>query len=374
MAEVILIGVSKDYEGSQKNKKKNKTSSKAVDNINFVIPEGSFTVVVGPSGCGKSTTLRMIAGLEEISEGEVWIGDRMVNHVKPGERNVSMVFQNYALYPTMSVYQNISFGLENQGIKKAEIEKRVRDVAKLVDLEQYLDRKPSNLSGGQRQRVALARAIVKRPDIYIFDEPLSNLDAKLRSEMRSELIKMHDELKTTFIYVTHDQVEAMSMADQIILLNHGKVMQIGSPMELYHNPQNTFVATFMGTPAMNIVKATTAMKFQATIIHRDEYFGYRPEKAILDMKPIDGMFCIKSKVMTKEMLGSEILYKVENMFGEQNLKSTEEAFQFQDHVYVNVSQEDLYFFDREGNRMEASLSNESGKESDKESDKEYKLV
>lgn len=369
MAEVKLTGVSKDYDASQK-KKKNKTSLKAVDNINFVIPNGSFTVIVGPSGCGKSTTLRMIAGLEEISEGEVWIGDRLVNHVKAGERNVSMVFQNYALYPTMSVYQNISFGLENQRMKKAEIEKRVRSVAKLVDLERYLDRKPSHLSGGQRQRVALARAIVKRPDIYIFDEPLSNLDAKLRSEMRSELIKMHAELKTTFIYVTHDQVEAMSMAEQIILLNHGKVMQIGSPMELYHNPQNTFVASFMGTPAMNILKAATAMKFRSTLIQRDEYFGYRPEKAILDMQPIDGMFFIKSKLITKEMLGSEILYKVENTFGEQNIKSTEGNFPFQDHVYVNIPQEDLYFFDHEGKRMEASLSSESSKESGKE----FKLV
>ena len=361
MAEVKLVRVSKDYEGSHKKKKKDEASLKAVDNINFVIPDGSFTVIVGPSGCGKSTTLRMIAGLEQITDGEVWIGNRIVNHVKPGERNVSMVFQNYALYPTMSVYQNISFGLENQGIKKAEIEKRVRSVAKLVDLEQYLDRKPSNLSGGQRQRVALARAIVKRPDIYIFDEPLSNLDAKLRSEMRSELIKMHKELKTTFIYVTHDQVEAMSMADQIILLNHGKVMQIGDPMELYHNPQNTFVATFMGTPAMNVLKAKVKMTFQETSILPQEFFGYRPEKAILDTKPIDGMFSMKSKMITKEMLGSEILFKVENEFGEQNIKSTEDGFHFQDTVYVNVSPEDLYFFDKEGDRREANLSNEFSK-------------
>jgi sn-glycerol 3-phosphate transport system ATP-binding protein len=362
MAEVKLIGISKEYEGSHKKKKQSQVQLKAVDDIHFVIPDGSFTVIVGPSGCGKSTTLRMIAGLESISEGEIRIGDRVVNHVKPGERNVSMVFQNYALYPTMSVYQNISFGLENQGIKKGEVDKRVREVAKLVDLEQYLDRKPSQLSGGQRQRVALARAIVKRPDIYIFDEPLSNLDAKLRSEMRSELIKMHDELKTTFIYVTHDQVEAMSMADQIILLNQGKVMQIGSPMELYHNPENTFVATFMGTPAMNVLKATEKVKFQDAEIQREEFFGYRPEKAMLDTKPMEAMFSLKSKVLTKEMLGSEILYKVENEFGAQNIKSVNESFHSQDIVYVNVSPKDLYFFDKEGNRMEASQRNEFSQE------------
>ena len=214
----------------------------------------------------KSTTLRMIAGLEPISEGEIWIGDRIVNHVKPGERNVSMVFQNYALYPTMSVYQNISFGLENQGIKKDEIEKRVREVAKLVDLEQYLDRKPSNLSGGQRQRVALARAIVKRPDIYIFDEPLSNLDAKLRSEMRSELIKMHDELKTTFIYVTHDQVEAMSMADQIILLNHGESHANWKPDGTVSQSAKYFCRYFYGNTSYEYFKSKEKMKFQDTEI------------------------------------------------------------------------------------------------------------
>lgn len=373
MAEVKLIGVSKVY-GNSRKKKKNESTQKAVDNISFVIPDGSFTVIVGPSGCGKSTTLRMIAGLEDVSEGEIWIGDRIVNDVKPGERNVSMVFQNYALYPTMTVYQNISFGLENQRMNRLEIDKRVKNVAKLVDLEQYLDRKPSQLSGGQRQRVALARAIVKRPDIYIFDEPLSNLDAKLRSEMRTELIKMHEELKTTFIYVTHDQIEAMSMADQIILLNHGKVMQIGSPMELYDNPQNTFVASFMGTPAMNVLKANTVMKFGHVLLERKEYFGYRPEKAILRDTPSDDMFCMKSKVITKEMLGSEVLYKVENMFGEQNIKVTAEHAHFQGDVFVHIRQEDLYFFDHEGNRMEASVNNESSEESRKQTSKEFKLV
>jgi sn-glycerol 3-phosphate transport system ATP-binding protein len=356
MAEVKLSGVSKEYDGVQK--KKGETGLKAVDDIDFVIPDGSFTVIVGPSGCGKSTTLRMIAGLEQLSEGEIWIGDRCVNQVKPGERNVSMVFQNYALYPTMTVYQNISFGLENKGVKKAEVDKRVLEVAKLVDLESYLERKPANLSGGQRQRVALARAIVKRPDLYIFDEPLSNLDAKLRADMRSELIKMHDELKTTFIYVTHDQVEAMSMADQIILLNKGKVMQIGSPMELYHNPQNTFVAAFMGTPAMNVVKAAEKIDFGSIRIEPGEFFGYRPEKAVLAVHPVEGMLSLKSKVMTKEMLGSEILYKVENQFGDQNIKANDERFHSQDIVYINVSASDLYFFDQKGMRMEAVESNE----------------
>ena len=360
MAEVKLIAVSKDYESTKK-RKKVEVSAKAVKDISFTIPDGSFTVIVGPSGCGKSTTLRMIAGLEKVTDGEIRIDDVVVNDVKPGERNLSMVFQNYALYPTMNVYQNIAFGLQNQGVSKQEIEERVQAVAKLVDLEPYLERKPFNLSGGQRQRVALARAIVKRPGIYIFDEPLSNLDAKLRSEMRTELINMHKELKTTFIYVTHDQVEAMSMADQIILLNEGNVMQVGSPMELYHNPQNTFVATFMGTPAMNVMRVNRDMNFGYACLEAGEHFGYRPEKALLNAKEAAGMLSIKSKIVTKELLGSEVLFKVENEFGVQNVKAFEDQLQLDDYVYVNIPLESLYFFDKNGERLEANLSDDISK-------------
>ncbi|OCS84705.1 ABC transporter ATP-binding protein [Caryophanon tenue] len=356
MADVKLVNISKDYD--QKVRKKKQPTKKAVEDINFVIPSGSFTVIVGPSGCGKSTTLRMIAGLEAVTEGEVWIGDRIVNDVKPGDRNIAMVFQNYALYPTMTVYKNISFGLENIGVPKKEIDARVQQVATLVNLSAYLDRKPHQLSGGQRQRVALARAIVKRPDLYIFDEPLSNLDAKLRAEMRNELINMHKELQTTFIYVTHDQVEAMSMADQIILLNEGNVMQIGSPMELYHRPQNIFVATFMGTPAMNILPVTEVISLVHQTVKPGESIGYRPEKARLSEQPNDDFFWVKSEIVTTELLGSETLYRVKNKFGEQHVKLTEPFISTARDVYVFVKHEDLYFFDENGERLEGVNTHE----------------
>jgi multiple sugar transport system ATP-binding protein len=225
----------------------------AVHNVNLNVHDREFLVLVGPSGCGKSTTLRMIAGLEDITEGEIYIGDDLVNDVQPKDRNIAMVFQSYALYPHMNVLQNMAFGLKNRKYPKAEIEKRVIEGARILGIEELLDRKPRELSGGQRQRVAMGRAIVRNPDVFLFDEPLSNLDAKLRVSTRAELKKLHERLQTTIVYVTHDQIEAMTLADRIVVMDHGMVSQIGSPMEVFDNPKNIFVAGFIGSPAMNFL-------------------------------------------------------------------------------------------------------------------------
>ncbi|MBK7978879.1 MAG: sn-glycerol-3-phosphate ABC transporter ATP-binding protein UgpC [Ignavibacteriae bacterium] len=223
----------------------------AVNNVNIEIANGEFVVLVGPSGCGKSTILRMIAGLEDITKGEIFIDSRLVNNVSPKDRDIAMVFQNYALYPHMSVFENISFGLKLRKFSKEEINKRVNDASEILGLTDLLDRKPKQLSGGQRQRVALGRAIVRNPKVFLFDEPLSNLDAKLRVQMRTEISKLHKKLGTTMIYVTHDQTEAMTMGDKIVILNNGEVQQIDTPMNLYTKPKNKFVAGFIGSPAMN---------------------------------------------------------------------------------------------------------------------------
>ena len=225
-----------------------------IDDLNLSIEDGSFTVLVGPSGCGKSTTLRMITGLDEPTSGDIYIDGKKINDLTPGKRDIAMVFQNYALYPTMTVRENIEFGLENKKVPKEERKKRVQEICEVVGLTQYLDRKPATLSGGQRQRVALARAMVKQPKVFLRDEPLSNLDAKLRGQMRVELIGLHKKLGTTFVYVTHDQVEAMSMADDIVLMKDGYIVQQSSPRELYNNPNCVYAAQFIGTPQMNIVK------------------------------------------------------------------------------------------------------------------------
>ena len=224
----------------------------AVSDVNIDIADGEFIVLVGPSGCGKSTILRMIAGLETITTGELQIEGRRVNDLEPGERDIAMVFQNYALYPHMSVRKNMEYGLKNEGLPKAQIAERIAEASRTLRLEDYLDRKPRQLSGGQRQRVAMGRAIVRDPKVFLFDEPLSNLDAKLRTQLRGELKALHNRLGATFIYVTHDQVEAMSLADRIVIMNHGVVEQIGTPMDLYLRPASRFVADFIGTPAMNM--------------------------------------------------------------------------------------------------------------------------
>jgi multiple sugar transport system ATP-binding protein len=226
----------------------------AVNNINLTVRDKEFLVLVGPSGCGKTTTLRMIAGLEEITTGDIFIGDRLVNNVPPKDRDIAMVFQNYALYPHMSVFKNLAFGLKQRKLPKSEINVRVNEVAKLLGIDELLKRKPKELSGGQRQRVAMGRAIVRKPMVFLFDEPLSNLDAKLRVQMRGELARLHQRLETTIVYVTHDQIEAMTLADRIVIMNEGVIMQIGRPMEVYENPGNLFVAGFIGSPAMNFLK------------------------------------------------------------------------------------------------------------------------
>ena len=226
-----------------------------VDDLNLVIENNAFVTLLGPSGCGKTTTLRMIAGLEDITSGELWIGDKLMNDVEPKDRNIAMVFQNYALYPHMTVYENMAFSLKLKKVPKDEIDRKVREAAEILDITQYLDRKPKALSGGQRQRVAIGRAIVRDPAVFLMDEPLSNLDAKLRNQMRAELIKLRQRIDTTFIYVTHDQTEAMTLGDRIVIMKDGFIQQIGTPQEVFDHPANLFVAGFIGTPQMNFFDA-----------------------------------------------------------------------------------------------------------------------
>jgi sn-glycerol 3-phosphate transport system ATP-binding protein len=247
MAKLTLTDVGKTYPGGVM----------AVTGANIEIADGEFIVLVGPSGCGKSTILRMIAGLETVTDGTVSIGDRVVNDLEPGERDIAMVFQNYALYPHMSVRKNMEYGLKNQGMPRNQIDKRIAEAAATLQIERFLDRKPRQLSGGQRQRVAMGRAIVREPSVFLFDEPLSNLDAKLRTQLRAELKDLHQRLGATFVFVTHDQVEAMSLADRIVIMSEGRIEQIGTPMELYGNPASVFVAEFIGAPPMNVFPLTS---------------------------------------------------------------------------------------------------------------------
>ena len=242
MAHVTLRALEKNFEGTP-----------AVRGIDLDIPDKQFVVLVGPSGCGKSTTLRMIAGLEDISGGEILIDGDVVNDVPPKDRNIAMVFQNYALYPHMTVHENMSFGLRLKRVAKEEIQRRVENAARILDISELLERKPKQLSGGQRQRVAMGRAIVRDPRVFLFDEPLSNLDAKLRVQMRTEIKRVHQKVRTTTVYVTHDQVEAMTLADRVVVMNAGKIEQVGAPQELYHLPATRFVAGFIGSPAMNLL-------------------------------------------------------------------------------------------------------------------------
>lgn len=244
MAEVRLINVTKIYP----------RGNAGVKNVTFDVADGEFCVILGPSGCGKTTTLRLIAGLEYPTSGEIYIGNRLVNNVEPKDREIAMVFQNYALYPHMTVYENMAFGLKMRKVPKEEIHKRIMEAAELLDIKNLLDRKPRELSGGQRQRVAVGRVIVRHPKVFLFDEPLSNLDAKMRVRMRAELKRIHEQLKTTTIYVTHDQVEAMTLGQKIVLMKDGEIQQIGDPMTLYEYPVNRFVAGFIGSPTMNFIE------------------------------------------------------------------------------------------------------------------------
>jgi ABC transporter related len=314
MAEVRLKKVEKQYPNG----------FKAVHGIDLDIKDGEFMVFVGPSGCAKSTTLRMIAGLEDITGGEVYIGDRLVNDVPPKDRGISMVFQNYALYPHMTVYENMSFGLKLKKTPKDEIDRRVREAAEKLEITELLDRKPKEMSGGQRQRVALGRAIVRNPDIFLFDEPLSNLDAKLRVSMRLRIIQLHKELKTTMIYVTHDQVEAMTMGDRITVMRSGRIMQVDTPLNLYHYPANKFVAGFIGSPTMNLIDGELKeengkiyFSLDGTLIEilgkkanklkshigKKVTFGIRPESITVAEK--EDSISKKGKVSVVEQMGNE---------------------------------------------------------------------
>jgi ABC-type sugar transport system ATPase subunit len=260
MAKVELKGLKKSFGAVQ-----------VINGVDFTVPDGSFTVMVGPSGCGKSTLLRMIAGLEDVSEGQIFIGNDEVTHLDPVDRGIAMVFQSYALYPHMTVAENIGFSLTISKTSKAERIRRIRDAAAILQLEDLLDRRPRELSGGQRQRVAIGRAIVRNPKVFLFDEPLSNLDASLRAQMRVEIAELHAKLGATMIYVTHDQVEAMTMADTIVILDGGSVQQVGKPMDLYQRPANPFVAGFIGSPRMNFIEGKAVPNYGAELI------GVRPE-------------------------------------------------------------------------------------------------
>ena len=365
MASLSLRGIYKRYPGGVV----------AVSDFTMNIKDKEFIVLVGPSGCGKSTTLRMIAGLEEISEGEMFIGDRLVNDVAPKDRDIAMVFQNYALYPHMSVFDNMAFGLKLRKVPKDEIKKLVEEAAKILDISHLLDRKPKALSGGQRQRVALGRAIVRDPQVFLLDEPLSNLDAKLRAQMRTELSKLHKKLGTTFIYVTHDQTEAMTMGDRIVVMKDGYIQQIDSPINLYENPVNKFVAGFIGSPQMNffdvrlkrennevvayfgdnkiVVPQGKVSKFvDESYVGREVVMGIRPEN-IHD----DEMFlanaadaAIDVKVEVTEKMGSETyLYltttgKEGNIIARVNPRTTSVAGA---EIKVAFDVNHLHFFDKE---------------------------
>lgn len=272
MAAINIQGLGKIYPGD----------IRAVRDINLEIIDGELVVLVGPSGCGKSTLLRMVAGLETISEGQLILGDQLVNHLEPAERDIAMVFQNYALYPHMSVYKNLAYGLKNRGYDKESIQKRVEETAKMLEIDSFLDRKPKALSGGQRQRVAMGRALVREPQVFLLDEPLSNLDAKLRVQMRVEIKQLQKRLKTTSLYVTHDQLEAMTLGDRLVVLNQGQIEQVGTPMAVYQRPATLFVAEFIGSPSMNLFNTATLSQAinQEVLNHFDsttDILGVRPE-------------------------------------------------------------------------------------------------
>lgn len=314
---------------------------KVIEDLDLVIPDGKFTVLVGASGCGKTTLLRMIAGIGPATSGQVLMDGKDITDLEPGKRDIAMVFQNYAIYPTMSVRENIEFGLKNKKVPKTERDRRIREVSAAVGLTEYLDRKPSTLSGGQRQRIALARAMVKQPKVFLMDEPLSNLDAKLRASMRTELIELHEKLKSTFVYVTHDQVEAMAMADMIVLMDKGRIMQKGAPEEIYRDPDNIFAAQFIGTPAMNIFPLN----------EEGIRLGFRPEKAALSLEKPVCAYVQRGEVLTREMLGSETIYKLQLSDRSVMVKSTDDRFRIGDKCYLSVDEEHLCFFGSDSKRI-----------------------
>jgi len=321
---------------------------RVIEDLNLDIKEGSFTILLGPSGCGKSTTLRMIAGLEEVSEGTLTINGQDMKDVPPGDRDIAMVFQNYAIYPTMTVRGNIEFGLKNAKIPKEERNRRIQEIGEITGLGEYMNRKPSALSGGQRQRVALARAMVKNPEVFLMDEPLSNLDAKLRAQLRTELIELHQKLGTTFVYVTHDQAEAMSMGTNIVLMHEGKIMQQGTPEDIYKDPENVFTARFIGTPPMNLMETANCLATWNLPAHA-AWVGFRPEHVMFE-KVEEGIE-MEGEVLTREMLGAEILYKIDTPFGCIQARDYHTDNHHHGHVKFQVPRKKLCFFDRNENRL-----------------------
>ncbi len=359
MAKVELKNIEKVYEGNVK----------AVSDANVVIEDQEFVVFVGPSGCGKSTTLRMIAGLEEISSGELYIDGEIVNNLPPKDRNIAMVFQNYALYPHMTVYENMAFGLRIRKLPNSEIDKRVQAAAKILSIQEYLGRKPKALSGGQRQRVAVGRAIVRNPKVFLFDEPLSNLDAKLRVQMRTEIAKLHNRLNATMIYVTHDQVEAMTMGDKIVVMKDGFIQQIGSPLLLYDHPCNRFVAGFIGSPPMNFLDGRIVQeagdlhvvgekyKFKVAEIHKEFLLkakspevtvGVRPEHLAI-AEPEDTESILDAHITVIEELGAEAhVYMSRRDDDQENIIARLEqrhGYTMGDKVRITPDMEHVRYFD-----------------------------
>ncbi|WP_102564077.1 sn-glycerol-3-phosphate ABC transporter ATP-binding protein UgpC [Vibrio sp. 10N.286.49.B3] len=335
----------------------------AVKGISLDIEQGEFIVLVGPSGCGKSSVLRSIAGLESITDGEIHLSGRRVDAEKPALRDIAMVFQNYALYPHMTVYNNLAYGLKNRGVNKDEIDAKIQQVARTLKIEQYLDRKPSKLSGGQRQRVAMGRAIVRDPQLFLFDEPLSNLDASLRAHMRLEIKKLQRELGVTSVYVTHDQVEAMTLADRIVVLNQGEIEQVGTPHEVYHQPASQFVASFMGSPAMNFIPAHIEhgkVSVAGQVLHTPEFLhiptskitlGIRPEHA--DITPMEYGIKLNANVQAIEPLGPNQLVHCD-IEQERFIAVTPEGdIELNQEMPLYVSANNLHFFDSEGKRITA---------------------
>jgi len=366
MARVLLKNIKKVYQGG----------FEAVHSANIDIQDKEFIVLVGPSGCGKSTTLRMIAGLEEISDGELYIDNKIVNDVAPKDRDIAMVFQNYALYPHMSTYENMAFGLKIRKFPKAEIEKRVKEAARILHIEDQLQKKPKALSGGQRQRVAMGRAIVRKPKVFLFDEPLSNLDAKLRVAMRAELALLHSKIQTTIVYVTHDQVEAMTLGHRIVVMKDGHILQIDKPLSIYNNPTSKFVAGFIGSPSMNFLKATVKKTGDKVVlmhgsetlvpskeqqnalsgyVGKDVTFGIRPEDLIMDHKAENKL---KATIDVIEPLGSEIYLYLSTKEGAQMIASVDPHLEVKvgDHIDIGIVMKKAHAFEsiRGGEESEGS--------------------
>ena len=355
MAGISLKNVQKIYSGNVT----------AVHKFNLDIKDKEFVVLVGPSGCGKSTTLRMIAGLEDISEGELYIGYRLVNDVQPKDRNIAMVFQNYALYPHMTVFGNMAFGLKLRKVPKDEIKRKVEEVAGILDITHLLNRKPKALSGGQRQRVALGRAMVRNPDVFLLDEPLSNLDAKLRTTMRSEIIKLHRRLDATFVYVTHDQTEAMTMGDRIVVMKDGHIQQVDTPQRLFNFPANVFVAGFIGSPQMNFINSKVVkyenkyfIEFSGSLMSVPQRFmdkikDYENKEVIMGVRPEDIIIEEKSEVKASvdimEVMGSEAYVYLKLNDGSKLIAKTGSGVNFNvgDEVGIKANPDKIHIFDKE---------------------------